>query len=89
MCKDERVQRRVIADAKDRADEVYAVYEMDGRRDLTTIIEVRGHEGTSYDVRRDGATEERRRVQRLVNRTFAALARSFDIDRRTSRLVAC
>ena len=90
MCRNYRVQQDVIRAAKDRADEVYAVYENDaGARNLTTIIEVKGSTGTSYDVHRYGDVEVRRRVPRLFDTTFKALARSFDVDRRTCQLVAC
>ena len=86
MCRNYRVQRDVIRAAKDRADEVYAVYEDEN---LTTIIEVKGDEGTSYDVHRYGDVEVNRRVSHLFDRTLKALARSFDVDRRTSQLVVC
>lgn len=89
MCRNYRVQQDVIRAAKQRADEVYAVYENDGIRNLTTIIEIKGHEGTSYDVHRYGDVEVRRRVPHLFDTTFKALARSFDVDRRTCQMVLC
>ena len=89
MCRNARAQQDVIRAAKDRADEVYAVYELDGVRNLTTIIEVKGSTGTSYDVHRYGDTEVRRRVPHLFDTTLRALARAFDVDRRTCMMVAC
>lgn len=90
MCRNVRYQDQAIRYAKSFADEVFAVFEHgEGARDLTTIITVCGDSAESFRVYRYGDMESEKRIPRYIPQGFKALARMFDIDRRTCDLIPC
>ena len=89
MCKNSRIQSEVIAAAKAMAPEVYAVFEMDGVRNLTSVIVADAERAISFSVHRYGDMEVERKVPRYRCETLRDIARAFDVDRRTSQLVPC
>ena len=90
MCRNVRYQDQAIRYAKSFADEVFAVFERgEGASDLTTIIAICGDSAEAFHVYRYGEMESETRIDRYIPQGFKALARMFDVDRRTCDLVPC